>query len=350
MLAAPIVTAPVQETGNSAPLAVNSAPGQPVLVSPANDGTGVPTSPTLTVNVTDPDNDPLTVKFYGRPKNTPVGPNFTLAVIPDTQGYTLLYPQIFSAQTQWIVDNGIKSNIPFVTHLGDSVSSGDTESGADAEWINAKNAMYLLETGGVNIPYGVAVGNHDQAIGSDPNSSTNHYNYWFGVDHFAGRPYYGGHYGTNNDTHYELFSASGMNFVIIHIETSAEVPATAVLDWADQVLKDHPNRRGIVVFHSLFDRVAITKFSTSGQAVYNALKDNPNLFLMLGGHISAESRRTDTYNNVKVYSLASDYQNRTNSGDGWMRLMEFQPANNLIQVRTFSPTRNNGAGQSTKLI
>jgi hypothetical protein len=70
--------------------------------------------------------------------------------------------------------------------------------------------------------------------------------------------------------------------------------------------------------------------------LYDALKANPNLFLMLGGHLDTEVSRTDTYNGHTVYSLRSDYQTRT-GGNGWMRLMEFQPTANQIQVYTYSP-------------
>jgi hypothetical protein len=41
-----------------------------------------------------------------------------------------------------------------------------------------------------------------------------------------------------------------------------------------------------------------------------------------------------------VHTLLADYQNRANGGDGWLRLLEFSPAANEIQVRTYSPTRD----------
>ncbi len=45
----------------------NSAPNAPTVNSPANAATGIDTSPTLDVHVSDPDGDPLTVTFFGRP-------------------------------------------------------------------------------------------------------------------------------------------------------------------------------------------------------------------------------------------------------------------------------------------
>ena len=46
---------------------VNGAPGAPTAPLPANASTGASTSPTLSVHVSDPDSDPLTVTFFGRP-------------------------------------------------------------------------------------------------------------------------------------------------------------------------------------------------------------------------------------------------------------------------------------------
>ena len=49
------------------PPAGNGAPAAPTLNAPANGGTGVGLSPTLDIGVSDPDSDPLTVTYFGRP-------------------------------------------------------------------------------------------------------------------------------------------------------------------------------------------------------------------------------------------------------------------------------------------
>ena len=48
-------------------VSTNTAPGAPTRNAPANAGTGVDTSPTLDVDVSDPDGDALTVTYFGRP-------------------------------------------------------------------------------------------------------------------------------------------------------------------------------------------------------------------------------------------------------------------------------------------
>ena len=54
------------------------------------------------------------------------------------------------------------------------------------------------------------------------------------------------------------------------------------------LLKVDINRRGIVVCHDLLNTSTQRRFHSAGSAVYDALKDNPNLFLMLGGHLDTE--------------------------------------------------------------
>ena len=316
------------------------------LMGPAN-GTVSPTQPPmLNVAVSHPDGAALGVTFYGRPAAPPPGPDFTIIALPDTQHYVSSLkggtPGIFTAQTDWIVANKISRNIVFVTQLGDCVQNGDN-GGNNAEWCHATNAMYRLEDPATTllahgIPYGIAVGNHDQSPTADANGTTTFYNQYFGASHFEGRDYYGGHYGTNNDNHYQLFRASGLDFIAVHLEwdTSGQ---TNVLHWADTLLRTYANRRAIVISHYIINAGFQASFGAQGQAIYNALKSNPNLFLMLCGHVSPEEgQRTDIFNGHTVHTLLSDYQSRTNGGDGWLRILEFSPSNNVIRVKTYSPT------------
>ncbi len=146
-----------------------------------------------------------------------------------------------------------------------------------------------------------------------------------------------GHYGSDNDNQYGLFSSGSLDFIVINLEYNAS-PDANVLAWADNLLStDFPNRRGILVFHNLVE--STTALSTPGQVVYDALKHNPNLFLMLGGHADTEITLTLTDSGHTIYALRSDYQTRS-GGNGWMRLMEFQPVANQIQVYTYSPFLN----------
>ena len=116
---------------------------------------------------------------------------------------------------------------------GDCVERGDN-GGDDTEWRNATNALYRLETPidsarMFGIPYGLSPGNHDLSAISSGSPTSVFYNQYFGIDHFAGRDYYGGHFGTNNNNHFEIFSVSGLDFMVIHLEYDTS-PDPAVLE------------------------------------------------------------------------------------------------------------------------
>jgi hypothetical protein len=256
--------------------------------------------------------------------------NFTIIALPDTQEYTYAsnYNSILYNQTQWIWDNKDTLNIVAVTGEGDIVSYP-----TDVEYSVADKAYYTLETSYTGhpdgIPYAIPVGNHDQQ------DSYVNFNNYFGVWRFTGRNYYGGHYSTNNNNHYILFNASGMSFIVISLEYN---PSTAVLNWADGLLQTYSNRRAIVVEHCILNVDA--SWEGNGQTIYNTLKDNPNLFLMLCGHMHGENRRTETYNSHTVNILLADYQTYSNGGNGYLRIMTFCPATNQIKVKTYSPYVN----------
>lgn len=326
-------------------LAFNQSPQTPVLVAPAHQATDVSTAPSLDVSVVDPDGGNLTVTWYGRALPTSTGPDFTLIGLPDTQYYTGEvnggHNAMFQAQTNWVVANRVARNIAYVVQLGDCVENGQN-AGNPIEWMRADTSLSILEnpsTTGLTdgIPYGVCVGNHDQSPNSDPEgASTVFYNQYFGTARFQNRGYYGGHFGVDNDNWYDLFSASGMDFILISFEFD-ETPDPAVLAWAHGLLTTHANRRAIVATHYVVDTGNPAPFSPQAQAIYDALKGHPNFFLMLGGHIWGEGRRQDTFNGHSVHSLLADFQGTAKGGNGYLRILEFSPANNVIRVRTYSP-------------
>lgn len=260
------------------------------------------------------------------------GKDFTVVVLPDTQFYSKTFPKIWTAQIDWILANREKLNIVYVAHLGDITDTGDEKP---EEWTIASDSLYRLEnpaTTGLpdGIPYGVVPGNHDHKGG------TIQFNKYFGVDHFAKRSYYGGHPGTDNNSHFDLFTASGLEFIVLYIDFNYDkLDYSAVDAWADGVLKANANRRAIVVSHDLLSVKGT--FDPRGQAIYDNLKGNPNLFLMLCGHNHGEVRRTDIHEGRSVITCLSDYQSSPEGGGGYLRIYTFCPSQNVVRVRTYSP-------------
>ncbi len=265
--------------------------------------------------------------------------DFTLVVLPDTQYYSDEDanqggdPQYFHDQTQWVRDNREAYNIVGVIHNGDIVNHGSVSQ----EWAIADAAMARLEVPEPDLPegmpFGVCVGNHDQDTISTDGETTN-FNLHFGIDRFAGRSYYGGHYADDNDENWVTFEAGGMQFVVVNLQFDL-TPDPAVLSWARSVFEAHPDAFGILNTHFLLGSGG--GFGDQGQAIYDTLRDVDNVHLMTCGHVSAEARRSDVYQGHTIHTMLADYQGDGDGGSGFMRVWEFSPANDELTVRTYSP-------------
>jgi Calcineurin-like phosphoesterase len=269
---------------------------------------------------------------------SPAAP-FTIVMLPDTQHYSRRYHELFTAQTQWVKENRDKEHIVFVTHVGDVVN--DRKKVMD-EWVVAQKAMSVLD--GV-VPWGVAIGNHDfDNTACRPDQATAFLEY-FGPQRFRGCSWYGDA-STNGLNSYQLFSAGGLDFVMLHLELN--VPDSAIA-WASEVLRAHPRRAAIVTTHSYLNGVsgvrgynaAVAKQGNSAEDVWNKLvRCHPQIFLVLCGH----HQQTVAYHQIstnaagaRVVEMLADYQKLHNGGDAWLRLLRLDPARGEIQVRTYSP-------------
>ena len=327
---------------------VYSQPNQPTLIYPNKGQKDLTSFRTLEIALNDSIPENLPVPSYGKvvADNT-----FTIIGLPDTQYLVDVdeaTPEIFDAQTQWIVTQKDDLNIVYVTHLGDCVQHGN---GEDQEWKDVNHSMSFLEdpvttnlTDG--IPYGVAVGNHDQSGWGDPeDGSTAKFNEYFGISRFSGRSYYGGYFYTDNgyddenDNHYDLFSANGIDFLAIYIEYDSDMKIIAPeIIWAKGILQAYSNRRAIIVSHQIIGEGNPGDWhSVQGENLYNAFKVYPNVFLMLCGHVKGEGQRTETFGGNTIHILLADYQG---SHDGFLRIMQFNSNLETIDVKTYSPYLN----------
>jgi hypothetical protein len=315
--------------------------GQPpsVVVTGPADAAALPADAVqLGITISDPDPGEHVVRFYSR--EVGAEDDFTVVVLPDTQYYADVdspnagSPDYFHDQTQWVRDNREAYDIVAVIHNGDIVNHGD----APEEWVIADAAMARLETPEPalpeGVPYGVCVGNHDQ----DDNGVaglTAGFNAHFGVERFAGRSYYGGHYGAGNDENWFTFSVGSLEFVVVDLQYDT-TPDPAVLDWARSVFEAHPDAFGILNTHYILGATA--NFGAQGQAIYQALRATDNVQLMTCGHVHAQSRRTDVHQGNVIHSMLADFQGDGDGGSGYLRIWEFSPANDELTVRTYSPS------------
>jgi len=189
------------------------------------------------------------------------------------------------------------------------------------------------------VPYGVAPGNHDYDWWETV-PVPQYYHQFFGAQRWSGKSYYGGSFGAlSNDNHFDLISANGIDFVIIYlIWRDQTAPNQAEYDWADSILKAYPDRKGILVSHEIIN--PYRSWGWNGQQLYDTIKGNPNLFLMLCGHYGGEAIRFDKFGDNVVHSFLSDYQGDVNGGNGKLKVLKFVPAEDILRIETYSPTTN----------
>lgn len=259
--------------------------------------------------------------------------NYSFVWMSDTQYYSKSYPLIYQQMTQWIASQKDSMNIKYVFHTGDIVD----KSTKNAQWANADLAMKTLDT--ANVPYGVLAGNHD----------VNHidYNYkpfgkYFGEKRFSDRYYYGGSY-QDNRGHYDLISEKGNDFIMLYLGWGIDDDSLA---WVNDILKKYPDRKAILNFHEYLQ--ASGERSSTGDIIFNkVVKPNSNVIAVLSGHyfgsatlIDNMDDNNDGITDRKVYQMLADYSGATDGGQGFMRILQVNPIENKIYVKTYSPYLN----------
>jgi hypothetical protein len=267
---------------------------------------------------------------------------FTIAVIPDTRKYTRWpdTPPGFMAQTHFIATNRQALNIAFVTHLGDMVEA----SWCPNNWMRAYTAMDVLRNG-ADVPFGIAMGDLDYEDTAPPVTGTDIWSTMFG-------PGYGPGLGFTDDRDwqhrnplnapdsYQIFYGGGRAYLHLALELE---PSAQTLQWAQRVINDHPGMPTIITIHQyLLSNGSLSgngyRGGSTGTQIWNNLvRTNSQVFMVLCGHNPGEvSRVTTNAMGEPVYQYLSDYYN-VNLGDGWMRLMEFDPDAGQFHVKTYSP-------------
>ncbi len=158
----------------------------------------------------------------------------------------------------------------------------------------------------------------------------------------------------NNANSYQLFSAKGIDFIILHLECNAP---DNVLSWADNILDKYKDRFAIVTTHMFLGPREKPKISgdyynlpkgimvwgkchgangnTSGQICDKCLRKHPNLRIIICGDQSRSNALYTRFygdNGNAVHAMLNDY---SISQNGAIRILRFFPTKNEIQVITY---------------
>lgn len=275
---------------------------------------------------------------------------WTIAVLPDTQYYSKTYPGLFTAQTGWLVNNRERLDIRFVIHLGDI-----TDTNTPREWQNARDSMRLLD--GV-VPYSIIPGNHDHGPKGNATTRDTLLNDYFDFKAHAAQPTFGGamEEGKLENT-YHLFEAGGREWIILCLEWA---PRDQTIEWAGSVMEKHADRTGILVTHAYmnnndrrYDHTDKANPQTynphhyktpgpvnDGEQLWQKLVRKHNFAFTLNGHVLGDGAGylASTSDRGKVvHQILSNYQMRDLGGEGYLRLLEFQPDGKTVRIKSYSP-------------
>jgi hypothetical protein len=273
--------------------------------------------------------------------------SWTLVLLPDTQYYSLKYPGLFTLQTHWIAKNKDKYNIRYVIGLGDI-----TDANTDREWRHTQEAISELDG---QVPYAFVPGNHDYTPRNSVTGKTG-MNKYLPVSKFKDWPTFGGVMKEGDITNsYHLFSAGGINWIILALEWG---PRNETVQWANDVLAKHPERKAILVTHAyLYNDSARYDWAKKGQSqqgnprAYTStepMNDGEELWqklvrknhfpLTLNGHVCPSGfLASENDYGKKTCQMLVDYQLRPLDGEGYLRILEFLPDGKTVRVKSYSP-------------
>ncbi len=294
--------------------------------------------------------------------------SYHFVILPDTQYY---YgdqgPGNFGkwlAQMNWIRDHAESHNLKYVLHLGDITDQADHSSTHLTQWGRATSAANGIMD---KVPMSLVTGNHD---GLD-NSRTSL---------FSNPEYFGtGSVYANQPTLIETMEPDKWENSVHRIEIEGRFwliicfewgPRDEVIAWADDVLNRFPDDYAILTTHAYLFRDS-SRFdwdllgshdredrqrgnpigyealngdpdgANDGQLIWNKLiRDHSNVKLVLNGHVSRSGHgRRVSINDDRhfVQQHLVNFQHWSGDGNGRMRLMEFNPASDMVQVKSFSP-------------
>ncbi|MGP4103115.1 metallophosphoesterase [Nonomuraea sp. KM90] len=297
------------------------------------------------------------------------------AVEQETAEERAVWESAYAGVVNWISANKDQRKISYVAHTGDIIENNIRKPADEAmqrqvtgEFEVSSKQQRVLDDAG--IPNGVIAGNHDNQSGTE-NGPEAIYNKYYGPTRYQDvsqgwqHAKYGGPWKEgDNQNHYDLFSAGGLDFVVVGLSYGV---TREEAEWADSVFKKFPNRNGILLSHDYLvpstnpDGRGAGFSAPDGSMLYKTVVEkNPNVFLILAGHEHGVGT------NVKpkvgqvgngVVELLADYQFYTVSADrlglteiggyrpedqlqfgaSFFRLLQFDVKRAELSVDTYSP-------------
>ena len=260
---------------------------------------------------------------------------YAIAVLGDTQGLNIKFPDEFDDLFTWIADNADEKKIEYVIGLGDMV---DTIAGDEGEWQRAYDGYHSLDG---KVDYSIIRGNHDKAT---------FYNEKFPWSDFE-NTHTGSYDGTMLNT-YRLTTIGEVKYLILNLDFG---PSDAVLEWAGNICDMYPDYNVIVNTHAYLyinDRpIAADDHcppvgnggSNNGDAIWEKfISQHNNISLVLCGHETGTRIAMYKDKGVNGNTVTSVLVNMSNTEEasetalGMVALLYFSEDGRNVEVEYYS--------------
>ena len=275
-------------------------------------------------------------------------------VFPDTQTYLESCPEILEKQIDAVVNNN--HDYTALIHMGDM-----TQDNHPLEWYVLAKLFRKFDE--VKLPYTFSLGNHDMGSALQKTADTREStlaNRYFPLKAMREKPYWGGSRYETVDNHYIIVSAGDIDWLIISL---AFGPSDETLDWANEIVSLHLDRKVIVNTHAymysdgtrmgecdnwLPQHYGIDKDTAQsvndGEGMWTKfVSKHRNIIAVLSGHVlnSGVGTLVSTGDNGnKVCQMLSNYQrgveNSTGVDASYYRVLTFDKSHGTMEVETVS--------------
>ena len=275
---------------------------------------------------------------------------YSIAVIPDIQELSALYPHKLNTIMQWIADHKEEENILFAIDLGDVTWNGHTgeTNASNNEFTAARAAFDLLSEAGID--YSISYGNHDY---TPSGRNTSKFNEYFPRSLFQSFDSYGGSMDENkSDNTYYTFRGGNTDYLVIALEYA---PDNKTISWANEIVTAHPNHKVIVTTHGYLQGDSAKTVAEENELApavgadrlwNNLLKKHENIFMLLCGHAWSKNysgdlvmRQDQGEHGNTVYQIMANAQDidASRGGVGMLLMLRFSEDGNVIDFNWFSP-------------
>lgn len=277
----------------------------------------------------------------------------SIAFLGDTQSATMSHRDEFADMVAWQISNAEARNIDYSVQVGDLIQQWmwgtHRENRAREEFAFASDLLANMEE--ASLPHGTLPGNHDNLWGR----SNDLFNEYFPLSRFEEHSSVVSSFPEGESTnHAAEFTAEGAQFLVVHLSYLPVLGREEILQWADDVIADHPDHNVILAVHELIDTNGVLtnrdehRWTSQGQEIHDALVvPNENVFLVLSGHTAGVALNeiedpAGTGSDRTVLHMLADYASfrvTPHYRDAtYLRLLQIDIAGGRMAVNTYSPT------------